>query len=79
MKTKRQLHFAYFWQGFVHLDDGSEWFLADPSWRHDVIWWQSGETVKLDRHHGQTLLRNLIRGETVSLETAETVEWKLAA
>ncbi len=78
-KTKRPIRFDYFWNGLVHLDDGSEWSLADFSRRRDVIWWQTGEAVKLDRARGRTLLRNLVRDETVPLAPTEAAEWNLAA
>ncbi len=79
MKAKRRLQFAYFWNGLVYLNDGSEWRLADPSRRRDVIWWQSGETVRVERHRNRIELRNLSRAEQVPLEAVDLIEWQLAA
>ncbi len=81
MRTKRRMgiRFEYLWSGILHLSDGSEWRLADPASRHDVLWWRSGEEVELDRNRNRLLLRNLDRDETVPLERTDGGELKLAA
>lgn len=81
MRTKRRIsiRFEYLWSDILHLADGSEWRLADPASRHDVLWWQSGEEVELDRNRSRTLLHNLDRDETVPLERTGVGELKLAA
>ncbi len=79
MRAKRRsgTNFAFLWDGVIHLEDGSEWELADPTCRRDVIWWQSGEAVEFDRHRGALRLRNPARDEVVPV--AATVTLELAA
>ncbi|HRQ88787.1 MAG TPA: hypothetical protein PLA50_08320 [Bacteroidia bacterium] len=67
MRRKRRLgiRFGYFWNGTLHLDDGSHWHLADPARGRDVTWWQTGEHVELDGNRAHPILRNLDRDEAV--------------
>ena len=63
------------WDDLIHLDDGTLWRLADPERRHEVTWWQSGESVDLERHRGGLVLHNRERHEDVLIVAA--AEWKL--
>ena len=71
--------FSYFWNGIIHLEDGSPWRLTDPGCGNDVSWWQSGEPVAFERKRGGLLLRNELRGESVPVEALIEGELKLAA
>lgn len=81
MKTKRSCGngFSYHWDGIIHLEDGSEWRLADPARRHDVTWWLCGEPVAFERKRGSLLLRNELRAEAVPVEALLVGELRLAA
>jgi len=67
------------WDGLIHLDDGSQWRLADSDRRHDVTWWHNGETVDLESHRGSLVLHNLERREDVAIVAAMELRLELAA
>ena len=67
------------WDGLIHLNDGSQWRLAYPERRHDVTWWQNGETVDLERDRGGIVLHNLDRREDVTIVAAMELRLELAA
>jgi len=69
-KTGKRRVFSFLWNGVVHLDDGSEWHLADLGSRHDVTWWQTGEAVEIEGNRGTLILRNRLRGEAVAIVPA---------
>jgi len=78
-KRLKRRHFSFMWDGLIHLDDGSQWRLADSDRRHDVTWWHNGETVDLESHHGSLVLHNLERREDVAIVAAMELRLELAA
>lgn len=72
-------NFSFIWDGLIHLEDGSRWHLTDPSHKHDVTWWETGETVEFVRVRGALVLRNLLRDEAVPVVEAGEELLKLAA
>jgi hypothetical protein len=77
-KTKRRI-FSFMWDGLIHLEDGSQWHLADPERIHDVTWWQPGETVAMDQNDDELILCNVSRREAVTIVAVEELTLKLAA
>ena len=67
-KPKRRI-FSFIWDGLIHLEDGSQWHLADPDRIHDVTWWYPGDTVEMD-HSGGNLLLCIVAAEEVTLKLA---------
>lgn len=78
-KRLKRRNFSFIWDGLIHLDDGTQWRLADPDRKHDVTWWQNGETVDLERHRGRLFLHNLFRGEEFPIAAATELTLDLAA
>lgn len=81
MSRKRLVcrNFSFIWDGLIHLEDGSLWHLTDSSRRHDVTWWETGETVELVRVRGVLVLRNVLRDEAVPVTEAGEELLRLAA
>lgn len=81
MNRKRLVgrNFSFMWDGLIHLEDGSQWYLIDPARRHDVTWWDTGEAVEFVRCRGSIQLRNVLRDEIVSVVEAGQEDLKLAA
>lgn len=67
------------WDGLIHLNDGSQWRLADPERKHDVTWWQNGETVDIERLRDGLMLHNVERQEDVPIVAAMELRLELAA
>jgi hypothetical protein len=78
-KRLKRRYFSFMWDGLIHLNDGSQWRLADPVRKHDVTWWQNGETVDIERHRGGLILRNVERQENVPIVAAMELRLELAA
>jgi hypothetical protein len=78
-KRLKRRNFSFMWDGLIHLNDGSQWRLADPDRKHDVTWWQNGETVDLERYRGSLVLHNLERHEDVPIVAAMELRLELAA
>ncbi len=79
-KRLKRRNFSFMWDELIHLDDGSLWRLADPERNHhDVTWWQSGESVDLERHGGGLVLHNRERREDVPIVAAMEPKLELAA
>lgn len=73
------MRFSFMWNGIIHLEDGSQWRLSDPGRRADVVWWQSGEAITVERHRGALVLHNPVRGESVPIQAANERVLELAA
>ena len=78
-KRLKRRNFSFMWDGLIHLNDGSQWHLADPERKHDVTWWQNGETVDIERFRDGLMLHNVERQEDVPIVAAMELRLELAA
>lgn len=78
-KRLKRRNFSFMWDGLIHLNDGSQWRLADPGRKHDVTWWQNGETVDIERLRGGLILHNVERQEDVPIVAEMELRLELAA